>query len=193
MKKSLQDLGLTIQGGQIAQRLVVDKTRGEKGVVIPTIVAKTIKNGYLSHEDVVMNEYRNGTDAKKLTTKGDVIIKLTQPLGACLIGEGEEGMLVTSFCAIINGFDENVIDPRYLVAFLNSKTGMQEIASRMGGSTIQTISLGSLKALQIPVPELKIQKEIISAFEKKIKVEKLALSLSSLYQEKLDAMIAEEE
>jgi len=193
MKATIEKLGLSVQGGQIVQRLIADKNRGEAGTKIGTIVAKTVKGGYLSREDIVFNEYRADPDLRKFTKKGDIVIKLTQPLGACLIGEGEENLLVSSFCAIINGFEGKDIDPRYLVAYLNSERGMRQIASLMGGSTIQTISIGSIKGMTIPYPTKKKQEEIGLAFEKRIRVEALATKLVALEQERVDAMISEVE
>ncbi len=190
MKETVEKLGLSVTGGQIVARLVANKSLGETGNRIGTIVAKTVKNGYLSHEDIVYNEYRADPDLKKFTKKGDVVIKLTQPLGACLIGEGEENLIVSSFCAIISGFDSNTIDPRFFVAYLNSERGMRQIASLMGGSTIQTISIGNIKGMTIPVPSLEEQRTIGDAFEQKNKTEVLANKLVALYGERVDAMIA---
>ena len=194
MKKTIDELGLNVIGGQSVARLAADKNRGESGTKIGTIVAKTVKSGYLSREDIVENEYKAQPDSKRITRTGDIVVKLTQPIGACLISKEEEGLVVSSFCAIINGFAGKDIDSRYLAAYLNSSLGAHQIASLMGGSTVQTISVRNLKEMPIPFPKTKErQVEIGLAYEKAVQTEILSKKLAALQQEKLDAMICEAE
>lgn len=192
MKIKIEDLqGVEIVGGQIVTRLIA--ADGEAGHDIGTIVAKTIKDGYVSPDDVVWNRYKTEPDPRRITKEGDIIIKLVQPFSACIIGKEEEGLLVSSFCAIIRNINDESVTREYLLAYLNSAQGIAQVTSKMGGSTIQTISMKGIRTIQLPKPTLGIQSEIASAFAEKTKMAKLMSRMAKLQEEKLNAMISEVE
>lgn len=192
MKKKIEDLtGIEIVGGQIITRLIASK--GEQGHEIGTIVAKTIRDGFVSSEDIMRIRYKTEPDVRRLTKEGDIVFKLVQPFSACRIEKADEGLLVSSFCAIIRNIDKEEIDPDYLLAYFNSEQGNAQVLSKMGGSTIQTISMKGIRSIVIPVPSREIQAEIGEAFSEKVSMSKLMAKMARLQEEKLNAMISEVE
>jgi restriction endonuclease S subunit len=192
MRKTIAEIAEVVVGGQIITRLIDHDQDGKpEDEKIGTIVAKSIKDGFLSKDNgnMLYNAYKEAPDERKLTHEGDIVIKLTQPFSACLIGKDDCGLLVSSFCAIIRG-NKSVV-PEYLVAYLNSYKGVRQVTSMMAGSTISTISLKNVGALSIPIPSVGKQKEIGKAYENRIKAIQLADRLKELEEEKLNAMIAE--
>lgn len=190
MKKKLKELGLEIIGGQIVQRVIADETRGE-AVLDPnrkTIVAKTVSEGVIDDAGVVVNNYRTTFEDKKLTHKGDIIVKLSAPYNAAIIDEEHEGMLVSSFCSIIRNVVE--IDKGYLVAFLNSEIAQEQLKNSVAGTLMSVLSSGKLYDLEIPVPSKQKQEEIGILFYKIIKNRSLIKQLIELENEKLSCMIA---
>lgn len=188
--KKLKELNIEIVGGQIVQRVIADVERGE-AVLDPqrkTIVAKTVSEGLIDEEGVVINDYKTTFDDKKLTHEGDIVVKLSAPYNAVIIDKEHEGMLVSSFCSIIRNVNE--IDKRYLVAFLNSDVAQTQLKNSVVGTVMSILSNGKLGELEIPVPSLEKQEEIGSYFEKTVKNRILLAKIIKLEEQKLAALIA---
>ncbi len=190
--KKLSELA-TITGGQIITRVLADEINGDEVVERGrrTIVAKTISEGCINAEAVAVNNYKAASDFKKLTHVEDIVMKLSAPYNACLIGEGEEEMLVSSFCSIIR--DVRGVDKRYLVAFLNSDICQKQLANRVSGSIMSILSNGKLGEVEVPIPDLATQEAIGGFFEKTMKNRVLLKKIIKLEDEKLTSMIAEVE
>lgn len=190
MKKKLKELGLEIVGGQIVQRVIADLVRGEE-VLDParkTIVAKTVAEGLIDEEGIVVNNYKTTFDDKKLTHEGDIVVKLSAPYNAVIIDKDHEGMLVSSFCSIIRNVTQ--IDKKYLVAFLNSDIAQNQLKNSVVGTVMSILSNGKLGELEIPVPSEEKQEAIGLFFEKTIKNRVLLQKIMKLEEEKLSALIA---
>lgn len=95
----------------------------------------------------------------KLTKKGDLLIKLIYPNRIVYIDENLEGFLVPSQMCVIRP-DTQKIDPEFLKWYLESDLGKEIIEPHITGSSIQKISVGSLKKLEIPLINLDKQKAI---------------------------------
>ena len=186
--KQLRDLNVEIIGGQIVQRVIADVFRGDE-VVDPqrkTIVAKTISEGLINEDGIIVYDYKTTFDDKKITHEGDIVVKLSAPYNAVIIDKEHEGMLVSSFCSIIRNVTE--IDKRYLVAFLNSEIAQFQLKSSVVGTVMSILSNGKLYDLEIPVPSKEKQEEIGSYFEKTVKNRALLAKIIALEEEKLSSM-----
>lgn len=190
--KTLRDLGAYIIGGQIVQRVIADIERGDEIVDSQrkTIVAKTVSEGIIDDEGIVVNDYKTTFDNKKITKEGDIVVKLSAPYYAAIIDKDHEGMLVSSFCSIVRFLDDDDFDKWYLVAFLNSKVAQNQLKNRVAGSIMNALSVGKLYDLEIPLPYMKKQKEIGELFHKIINNRSLIKQIMKLEDEKLSCMIA---
>lgn len=190
--KTLRDLGVYILGGQIVQRVIADVERGDT-IADPqrkTVVAKTVSEGIIDDEGIVVNDYKTTFDDKKITREGDIIVKLSAPYNAAIIDKDHEGMLVSSFCSIIRYLGDDELDKWYLVAFLNSEIAQNQLKNRVVGSVMNVLSSGKLYDLEIPLPCMKKQQEIGSLFQKIVKNRSLIKQIMKLEDEKLYCMIA---
>lgn len=190
MKRTFEELQIKITGGQIINRVLSsgNDTVESRG----TIVAKTISSGYIKDEDIVINSYKTKCDQKRITKLNDIVIKITPPFAAALVDKEHEGLLVSSFCMILNNLPEKLL-PEYLTAYLNSEEGVKQVTSSMSGSTIATINVTSLKNISIPVPSIDKQKQIGDAFVKYLKNIELTNKLILFSKEKVETLIAEEQ
>jgi len=189
--KNLRDLGAYILGGQIIQRVIADVERGEEVVdhQRKTIVAKTVSVGLIDEEGIVVNDYKTSFDHKKITREGDIIVKLSAPYNAAVIDKEHEGMLISSFCAVIRIIDEFELDKWYLVAFLNSEIAQTQLKNSVAGSVMNVLSSGKLYDLEIPLPSKEKQQEIGNLFKKIVKNRTLIKQMIKLENEKLNCMI----
>ena len=78
--------------------------------------------------------------------------------------------------------DPSKANNEYIYRYLNSSSGKAQIAPRLKGAATQTITKDNVRSLQIPMPSLGGQHEVI----KNLKIlEKEIESLESLYMKKL--------
>lgn len=182
---------MNIIGGQIMSR-VEAKDISEKYDTMKVLVPKAISNGMVNLDELGTLDVKLDVDSKRITKEGDIVMKLSTPYDACLITKESEGLLVPSFCAIINNVPEN-IEKEYLVAFLNSKLCLMQIKNLVTGSSIAILSSGQIKKLSIPVPKLSVQKEIAKAYVEGIEKIKLLERITKLEKEYIDSRFLEME
>lgn len=186
MEKRLEELNVEVIGGQIISRVLSDEN---DSIEIKTVVAKTINDGYIDEDNLVINSYKKDVEEKRITKLNDIIIKLTAPFSAVKVDEDNVGLLVSSFCSIIR-FNDEVINRDYFVAYLNSELCKKQVEDLMVGTGIQTLSIKSFKNILIPVPTIEKQEEIGKTYMNYLENKKLIKKLEILQKEKIQTMIA---
>lgn len=182
---------VNIIGGQITSRIEA-KDISEKFETMKVLVPKAISNGGVKHEELGTLDVKLGVDSKRITKAGDIVMKLSTPYDACLITKEDEGLLVPSFCAIINNLPEN-IDTEYLLAFINSQSCKLQIKNIVSGSLTAILSTGQIKKIAIPVPSFDEQQEIANRYTQFIKKIQLLEKIVKLENEYLDSRFFEME
>lgn len=184
-KVLLKDIeNLNIIGGQITSRIEA-KLDSNKIGEIKVLTPKAIQNGSVNHKDLGLLNISQEADSKKVTKLGDIVIKLSTPYDACIIKEEDEGLLVPSFCAIINNIPD-YISKDYLLAFLNSKVYQNQIKNLLIGQNLPILSIGQIKKVELPLPSIDIQEDIGNTYKgtlDKIKLLERIISLESEYLE----------
>ena len=184
-KVLLKDIeNLNIIGGQITSRIEA-KLDSNKIGEIKVLTPKAIQNGNVNHKDLGLLNISQEADSKKVTKLGDIVIKLSTPYDACIIKEEDEGLLIPSFCAIINNIPE-YISKDYLLAFLNSKVYQNQIKNLLIGQNLPILSIGQIKKVELPLPSIDIQEDIGKSYKgtlDKIKLLEKIISLESEYLE----------
>ena len=133
--------------GQILTR-VASKT--DEGETVSVMVPKAIAAGVIIKEDFGEAILAKKVDQDKYTRAGDVVIKLSTPYDAAYVAETGAGLLLPSFCAAIRVVKADVMDAKYLSAFLNSSYVKDQLMAKIVGSTRPMIKITDLRALEIP-------------------------------------------
>lgn len=189
VKTLLGDIkNLSIIGGQITSR-VEDKS-GASNESINVLIPKAISHGSVEHKNLGDLIIKGELDPKKVTQEGDIVIKLSTPYDACIITKDDEGLLVPSFCAIIRCYEEN-IDKGYLVAYLNSDVCSSQIKNLVSGASMAILSTGTLKKVNLIIPNLDRQKELSKNYLNTLRKEQLLNKIIELEYEKLNSEIYE--
>lgn len=175
-------------GGQITSR-VEDKT-GESGKSVDVLIPKAIIHGSVDHNNLGKLIIKSEIEDKKMTKEGDIVIKLSTPYDSCIITKNDEGLLVPSFCAIIRCLD-NSINKGYLVAYLNSEACISQIRNLVVGSTIAILSTGTLKKIEIFIPDKDKQLVISNDYLNALRKEQLLNKIIELEYEKVNSEIYE--
>ena len=193
MKKTLRELGIKIYSGKIVQRLIADPLQGDVAVDLQrrTIVSKTVEEGYIDDDNIVLNDYKVMPDDEKLTKEGDIIIKLAPPYRAVIIDQEHEGMFVSSFCSIIRNVSPAKINKQYLIAYLNSEVCKRKFdLMTMGATAMAMLSNGKIYDLDVPIVDADKQAYIANQFFKMIENRQLLKRIIELEEEKLSSLIA---
>ena len=97
-------------------------------------------------------------DNRRVTSLGDIVIKLSAPFDSATITAETSGFLVPSFCAIIR--NKSKLNSDYLQAFLNSDLCKEQLREKVAGAIITILSVGKIKDIEIPVPDAEQQRII---------------------------------
>ena len=131
----------------------------------------------------------------KLTRKGDLLIRLVYPNRIIYIDGDMENLLVPSQMCIIR-VDPKKVDSQYLKWYLESQQGKAQIATEQIGSSIQKISIASLKKIEITQPIIDKQEKIkvlIEVWENEKKVMQDIIETKEMIYENIIEQLVEEE
>jgi len=117
-----------------------------RGVIDYSNVNYTSKEEYLKRSKVIDPE------------KGDVLFTREAPLGISVLVDGKE--ITVGQRIILLKFDKEIIDGKFLVAFLNSHTGIVQSNSLSIKTTVERVNIGDIKQFKIPIPPIEEQKMI---------------------------------
>lgn len=125
-----------------------------------------------------------------LTSKGDIVIRLSEPNSAAYITEEDENLLVTSYCCFIRLEGDSVL-PEFLTWYLNSDFCRKQIRKFSTGSVLGFLSTQLLKEIEVPVMPLERQQKIIDLFNLSIVERNLLTKLMQLKAALVKGLMAE--
>ena len=102
-------------------------------------------------------------NSKSLLKKGDVVLSVRGKFRASVIKEDINNIIASSSVYVLRITYSGII-PEYLSIYLNSRNGQKQINERISGAVIKTILKSDLANLQIAVPSLEIQNQIIKIY-----------------------------
>lgn len=149
------------------EKLIVPKTRISYGIVQPgpegtgdmgILRPVDIVDGRLCLKGIKRIDRKIGDSYRRTELTGNEILTVVRgTTGQTVRSEANcIGMNVTRGIAVIR-YDPSLIDPDYLVSYMNSDDGQRYIADHTQGATLQQINIADLKAMPIPAPSLKSQ------------------------------------
>lgn len=179
--------GLELIGGQITARIEAKEKKYSLGK-IKGIVPKAIKGGKILHEELNPIDYKVEPDEKRITRKGDIVLKLSSPYDAAVITEKDEGLLIPSFCIIIRNTGL-YIDSEYLVAFFNSNAYLNQVKTMVSGAAMPMLTIGKIKDVVVRCMDIEEQKQIAEYYRNIAAKEEIMARIIALEKEKLDCVL----
>lgn len=178
----------SVIAGQILTR-VTDKSYD--GEAVPVLAPKAIVSGTINRDDLGEVILTKKLDKDKYTREGDVVIKLSTPYDAAYVEKGMEGLVIPSFCAVVRISNEELVDARYLSAFLNSAWVREQLVAKVVGSPRPMVKIMDLRQLVIPRVSIQDMKDIGKAYalsgEKRLLLNKMILAEEKL----MDSIVQE--
>lgn len=124
---------------------------------VKVVIPKAIAYGIIDMDCLGDAQLIKDVAENKITKLGDIVIKLSSPYESALVQEGQEGLIVPSFCAIIRMLDEHAVDRKYLLGYLNSSYAQSILTAGVDTSAMAMIKINSLVNLEIPCPMMSEQ------------------------------------
>lgn len=81
------------------------------------------------------------------------------------IEEENEGYVIPSFCCKISKIRKDIVDPYYLVGYLNSNFVKEYLLKANGASAASLLKVSDIKKLPVPLPPLKEQQAAGEVFK----------------------------
>ena len=147
--------------GQIMTRVTEDNNDGEP---VQVLAPKAISSGIIIKEDLGKAVLSKDVDENKYTKEGDVVIKLSTPYDAAYVTSKDIGLVIPSFCATIRILNDNLIDAKYLSAFLNTSYVRNQLTAKVVGSSRPMIKISDIRALEIPEVSIEDMRDIGEAY-----------------------------
>ena len=124
------------------------------------------------------------------TKQDDVLVGLTMQKAMVITSE-RSGKLTLSNFAVIRIHDKNVLDPNYLCWLLNENSYFKKVIeqSSQGTAYVSTLSIATLRGLEIPLVDIDKQRKIGQLYQISIQRKKIGARLEELKDYLLKAQI----
>lgn len=148
--------------------------KSDKG--IPTLSAKSVKNGYINYDECY---YISHEEYKRFMVRGfpkigDILLTTEAPMG--LVAKLDRDDVAIAQRLITLRGKEGILDNDYLMYYLQSPLGQHKLAERETGSTVTGIKQAAFRKIEIDIPDIDVQRKIascLSCIDSKIKTNKM--------------------
>ena len=133
----------------------------------PYVTSKNIRNGVLDQENVtyVDADFHAAVYSRCPPDFGDVLLtKDGSNTGQVTLNTFDEPISLLSSVALIKPKIDQVL-ARYIVYYLQSDDGFENLTGQMTGAAIKRIILRNIKTSLIPIPPLEEQKQIVTVLD----------------------------
>ncbi len=180
---TLKEVSQVISGRSIRSSELLDKPADETR--IPYIRIKDIqRNEAIKGSSWLSIEASEAIDPKTKLRAGDVLLSKSGTIGKSgIVRNGAVGAIAAHGLYVIRT-NQDLLDPHFLVAYLNSKDCKTWLNDRTRGATVKHLSKSILEEFPIPLPSIQLQQKISKQF-KNYKVDVLSY-LSQLVSEDQD-------
>ncbi|MBU3135575.1 restriction endonuclease subunit S [Clostridium gasigenes] len=132
------------------------------------------KDGVIKYEELE-NFNSEKVNEKYLLKKGDIILKAKSGDNtAAIIEEDLRNIVSASHFIVIAVNDIRILNPEYLVMYLNSECAQDYLKKHAEGTALPIVKIKTLEELDVKVIDLEKQKELADMY-KLIKEEKLTM------------------
>lgn len=164
--KTLLDVIFSIKTGLNPRKNFKLNTSDAEGYYV---TVREIQNGkvvFLNKTDRVNSESLRLINNRSNLEVGDVLFSGTGTVGrTSVIEQKPENWNIKEGVYVIKP-NNKIIDSKYLAHLLNSQEIVRDYSRKIVGSPVISLPMGELKKLQIPIPPLAIQKEIVRILDK---------------------------
>jgi restriction endonuclease S subunit len=122
------------------------------------------EDGFLVKEEIDSFKASEEIESKYITSKGDIVVRLSMPFTSITIDEESEGILIPSLFVAIR-VNCNDILPSYLSLYLNSNKMKKQYMREARGTAIQILKTSAFKEFEIMLPDMSMQEQTVALNE----------------------------
>ena len=133
----------------------------------PYVTVRDLENGFIDFEGCKKIDKKSFMELKKNGCKpnrNDVLFSKDGTVGKTALINFDKDFVVLSSLAIITPDTASIL-PEYIYCLLSSEKFKNKAIENKSGVAIRRIVLKTLKTLQIPLPPMQVQKEIVAEIE----------------------------
>lgn len=158
--KTLGEISLSIQTGPFGSQLH-QSDYSDDGT--PVVMPKDLMNGTVSEESIarVSKEHVERLEKHKIQ-EGDILYSRRGDVGRCAFtSEREKGWLCGTGCLKVR-IDKEKAEPKFVFYQLQKAETIGWVVNHAVGSTMLNLNTSILSAVPVDVPEIEIQRKIVS-------------------------------
>lgn len=134
--------------------------------------AKDVINNFFIKESILSRISFDTYSTEAFVRYDDIILCSRGNIQASVIKSNEEDIIASSSVFILRSKDNCVLS-EYLAIYFNSNQGQADLSRVLVGSSIKSIKKVDLENMEIPVPSLEVQENIVSLHNKGLELNKL--------------------
>ena len=120
--------------------------------------------------------------------KGDVLYSKNGTIGVAKLVDWDWEFSIFVSLAMLKP-KRDILDGKYLEFFLNSDDGYAQAAAHSKSGTVTNLHLVEIKQMEIPLPPLEVQREIVARIERERAIVEGNRELIRIYEEKIKKVI----
>ncbi len=158
---------------------------------IPTLSAKSVKNGYIDYNEcyfISEDEYKRFM-VRGFPQVGDILLTTEAPMGMVARLDRDDVGIAQRLLTLRG--KAGVLDNNFLMYYLQSPIGQGKLREKESGSTVTGIKQAEFRKIEIDIPNIELQKKIASILfdiDRKIECNK---AINRNLQEQADAIYRE--
>uniref|UniRef100_UPI0027B9E2BD restriction endonuclease subunit S n=1 Tax=Flavobacterium lindanitolerans TaxID=428988 RepID=UPI0027B9E2BD len=132
----------------------------------PYLTTSNIKDGEIkSKTENFTNEETYKKFKRSICQTGDLVMSIRASIGqAAIVTENYNGYNITRGLAVIP-LNKDVVKPSYLICTIQSRGFQFLLQENVKGTTFIQLNLDKLKEIEIPIPEIELQKKFESYYD----------------------------
>ena len=172
----------------------------DEGINFVKIESISLDGKFLPHKFAHISEEAHIALKRSQLQKGDILFSIAGALGrTALVTNKILPANTNQALSIIRLKDETIISKEYLLSALSTGFTLEQVEKFKGGVAQQNLSLTQMKNFEIPIPQLKEQKQIVTTLDKTFKqidqakanLEKNLNNAKELFQSKLNEVFSQ--
>lgn len=162
-------------------------------------VVKLAQNGKVDNDLFISEElYDEFTKEKGAPKEGDIIISAVGTLGQCYLVK-EDDRFYFKDASVLWFENTSNVDTKFIEYAFKSDLVMEQVMHKSMGATVGTLTISRAKIIQIPIPPLQEQQQIVAMLDKAFKaidqakanIEKNIDNAKELFQSKLNEIFSQ--
>ncbi len=129
-------------------------------------VVKLAQNGFVDNDLFISEElFQEFTKDKGAPKEGDIIISAVGTLGQCYLVKKDDRFYFKDASVL---WFENIsnVNPRYIEYAFKSDLVIRQVLHKSMGATVGTLTISRARKIQIPIPPISEQKQIVAILDK---------------------------